>query len=50
MSSSIELVYECEMPLLRQEQQKLDVDECGETYVIECEGCDKQYEIYFDVD
>ena len=30
------------------EQLELDVDACGETYTIECEECEKEYEMYFD--
>lgn len=25
-----------------------DTDECGETYVIECEECERKFKMYFD--
>ncbi|ALA07253.1 hypothetical protein SECTIM467_129 [Brevibacillus phage SecTim467] len=34
-------------PYCGQEQQELDVDNFGKTYIIECDGCDKQYQMYF---
>jgi len=35
-------------PYCGHEQQELDMDGCGETYTIECDECEKEYEMYFD--
>ncbi|AGR47510.1 hypothetical protein ABOUO_82 [Brevibacillus phage Abouo] len=35
-------------PYCNHEQNELDMDECGKIYVIECEECEEQYEMYFD--
>ena len=37
-----------ECPYCEHEQQELDMDHCGETYTIECNECEKEYEMYFD--
>jgi len=37
-----------ECPYCGHEQQELDMDACGETYEIECNKCEKEYDMYFD--
>jgi len=37
-----------ECPYCGNEQQELDMSDCGETYEIECDKCGKEYEMYFD--
>lgn len=35
-------------PYCENEQQELDLTECGATYKIHCEECEKEFEMYFD--
>ncbi|ASJ54841.1 hypothetical protein BP422_15470 [Brevibacillus formosus] len=42
------LAVNVECPHCGNEQQEIDTDECGKTYVIECGDCGEQYEMYFD--
>ncbi|MED4866127.1 hypothetical protein ABET15_04300 [Heyndrickxia faecalis] len=37
-------------PYCGHEQQELDMDDCGKTYEIKCEGCEKEYKMHFDAD
>lgn len=43
-----ELWTACECPYCEHEQDELGKSTCGETYVIECENCERKYEMYFD--
>lgn len=44
------LVTNIECPYCGDEWQEYDMDECGETYLLVCDGCGKEFEMYFDVD
>jgi len=46
--ASLNTFVQC--PYCQYEQTEQDMDECGKTYVIDCEECEKQYEMYFDAD
>lgn len=37
-----------ECPYCGNEQQELDMNSCGKTYTIECEKCEKEFEMHFD--
>ena len=42
------LYVEVECPYCGNSQSELDKTDCGTTYVIECDECEKEYEMYFD--
>ena len=37
-------------PHCGEEWQEMDMDECGETYLLICDDCGKEFEMYFDAD
>lgn len=45
-----ELGTQCECPYCGYEDLQYDKSVCGQTYVIQCEECEKEYEMYFDAD
>lgn len=46
----VSLSVEIECPYCGNDQSELDATDCGETYIIECEECGKEFEMYFDAD
>jgi len=37
-----------ECPHCGREWQEEDMDECGKTYLLKCDECEKEFEMYFD--
>ena len=37
-----------ECPYCGHKQQEIDMANCGETYTVECNECEKEYDMYFD--
>jgi predicted RNA-binding Zn-ribbon protein involved in translation (DUF1610 family) len=39
---------EVECPYCGESWLERDTDDCGRTYVLDCEGCEKQFKMHFD--
>jgi|GEM_PF-2428596 len=45
-----ELSTSIECPYCKADWQEFDMSNCGETYDLECEECEKEFKMYFDAD
>ncbi|KIN42396.1 hypothetical protein [Bacillus subtilis] len=44
----LKFVTNIKCPYCGAEWQEEDVDKCGETFVLECEDCEKKFKMHFD--